>query len=341
MHLEGSLTPELLFKLSLKNGIKLPEKNNIYVSVDTYSAYLSRGDAFDDLESFLSLYYIGMSVLQTEQDFYDLAMGYFHRAAKDNVHHAEVFFDPQAHTSRGVAFELILAGFKSACNDARISLGLTSELIMCFLRHLPASEAVEHYTMARTHILNGSISGIGLDSSEKDYPPELFQNVYALAMEDEIRRTAHAGEEAGPESVLGALDILDVHRIDHGRTIPRDAELLSRIAQSKTLITLCPLSNLRLRGVQSVQDLPIRQFLDAGVKFSLNSDDPAYFGGFILDNYCAVQEAFDLTVSDWKYICEAAIEGSWCDDSRKTILLQHLGDVVDEFSSRSQNTKEV
>ena len=335
MHLEGCLVPELLFALALRNNVNLPSTDGLYTSVASYFAYLSRNDAFQDLDAFLSLYYTGLSVLQTQQDYHDLAMVYFRQAAQDNVRHAEVFFDPQAHTSRGVAYETILAGFKSACTEAQTHLGISSKLIMCFLRHVPAADAIEHYYTARPDLLNGSIAGIGLDSSEKGYPPELFQGVYALALKDEVRRTAHAGEEVGPHVVVSSLDKLHVERIDHGRTIPQDLELLSRMAREGIMVTLCPLSNLKLQGVKSIDQLPVRVFLDAGVKFSINCDDPAYFGGFILDNYCAVQEAFNLTAEDWRQICKASIEGSWCDGTRKRTLLEELEVVIDAFNKHS------
>ena len=335
VHLEGTLSPELLFALADRNGVKLPLADGVYNSAVSYSTYLSRNDAFQDLDSFLSLYYTGLSVLQKQQDFHDLAMAYFHQAAQDNVRHAEVFFDPQAHTSRGIAYKTALAGFKSASAEAETHLGISSKLIMCFLRHVPAADAIEHYHSARPDLLNGLIAGIGLDSSEKAYPPNLFESVYALALKDNVRRTAHAGEEMGPHVVSSSLDQLHVERIDHGRTIPQDVELLSRIARERVLVTLCPLSNLKLQGVKSIDELPVRIFLDADVKFSINSDDPAYFGGFILDNYCVVQEAFNLTTEDWRKICKASIEGSWCDDSRKKTLLEELEVAIDVFNKKS------
>jgi adenosine deaminase len=333
IHLEGAMTSELLFSLAKRNAVKLPdpEVNSPYASEDAYTAHLAQPDAFENLDSFLSLYYIGVSVLQQKQDFHDLGMTYFRRAAEDNVRHAEVFFDPQAHTNRGVALQIVVDGFKSACLEAETSLGITTNLIMCFLRHLPAVEATQTYRHASSYFLDGTISGIGLDSSEKDFPPELFKEVYDLAVKDGVRRTAHAGEEAGPQYVINALEHLNVQRIDHGRTIPQDLDLLAQLAKDNTLITLCPLSNLKLQGVASLSQLPIRNFLDAGLKFSINSDDPAYFGGFALDNYCAVQETFQLKVEEWKGICSAAIEGSWCDLERKNDLLAELEQVVNDF----------
>ncbi|KAI4143175.1 MAG: hypothetical protein LQ340_007091 [Diploschistes diacapsis] len=331
MHLEGALTPDLLFSLAAHNSVTLPS-DPIYASPSALQAYYDRPDAFDSLQPFLDLYQIGVSVLQKEEDFHELGMTYFRRAARDNVRHAEVFFDPQCHTARqeGPSFGTVLAGFRSACAEAEASLRISTKLIMCFLRHLPLAGAMETYAAARSGLGDGTIAGIGLDSAEKGFPPELFAEVYELAVKEGINRTAHAGEEAGPDAVASALDNLKVMRIDHGRTIPEDPQLMERIAREKTLVTLCPLSNLKLNGVKSLPELPIRKFLDAGVKFSINSDDPAYFGGWTLDNYCAVQGAFDLTVREWKGICLAAIEGSWCNAKRKEELTRELEEVIQE-----------
>lgn len=333
MHLEGAMTPELLYSLASRNSISLPDPatNPIYASQATYAERLSKTDAYDDLASFLELYFIAVAVLRYETDFHELAMTYFRRAARDNVRHAEVFFDAQSHTDRGVPLSTVIAGFKSACAEAEANLGMTTKLIMCFVRHLPPIEAVEAYKAARPDLLNGSLGGIGLASEEKGYPPELFTDLYDLAVKDGIHRTAHAGEEVGPESVIGALEHLHAERIDHGRTIPQDPNLLKRVSEDQTLITLCPLSNLKLQGVKSLEQLPVRVFLDAGVKFSINSDDPGYFGGWTLDNYCAVQSSFNLTIDEWRWICTAAIEGSWCDEGRRNELMQELEKVIIDF----------
>jgi len=267
-----------------------------------------------------------MSVLLTADDFESLAYEYFTRAHADGVHHAEVFFDPQAHTSRGIAYATVVKGFTSAQERAERDFGLTSKLILCFLRHLSETDADITFQEAQAlgHFSDGTIAGIGLDSSEVGFPPEIFREVYSEAHQKGIRRTAHAGEEGDTSYISKALDICKVERIDHGIRLAEDKALMKRVADEKVLLTICPLSNVRLRCVKHVRELPIREFLDNGVKFSLNSDDPAYFGGYILDNYCAVQEAFNLSLQEWRGIAEAGIEGSWCDSSRKQALLKEV-----------------
>lgn len=332
IHLEGALTPELLFELAKKNNISLPvEKDSAFASPASLTErYLS----FADLDDFLHYYYIGMSVLITAEDFEALAMDYFRHAANDGVWHADVFFDPQAHLSRGVSYETVLTGFSAARERAAQELGVTSELICCFLRHLPVKESEETFEMEalQESFRSGAVKGIGLDSSENGFPPEPFEKIYREAAAVGLRLTAHAGEEAPPTYIRGALDVLKVERIDHGRRLPEDPELLARIAHEGKMLTLCPLSNVFLRGVSSVSELPIRKFLDAGVKFSINSDDPAYFGdNYILRNYVAVQEAFDLGVEDWETICRNGILGSWCGEERKEEILKRLEDVVSKW----------
>lgn len=264
-----------------------------------------------------------MSALITASDFELLAYEYFERAHKDGVHHAEIFFDPQAHTARGVAYDTVVKGLVAGQRSAEKDFGLTSKLIVCFLRHLSPEEAGVTYKEAAAlgHFSDGTIAGIGLDSSEKPFPPELFREVYESAAAAGIRRTAHAGEEGPASYIEKALDICKVERIDHGIRLVDDEALLKRIAKDKTLVTICPISNVQLRCVTDVSELPIRKFLDEGVRFSINSDDPAYFGGYILDNYCAVQESFGLSLKDWTSIANGAIEGSWCNEDRKQVLL--------------------
>ena len=239
--------------------------------------------------------------------------------------------DPQAHTARGVSLETVLAGVGAARRRAEAELGLSSRLICCFLRHLPAADAVATYEAALPALRDGTLAGVGLDSSEVGFPPVLFAEVFARAARDGVRRTAHAGEELGPESVWSTLRELGVQRIDHGRSIARDEVLVREVAERGILVTMCPISNVCLRGVEKVTDMPVRKFLDAGVKFSINSDDPAYFGGYILENYCAVQESFGLNVREWESIAITAIEGSWCEEERKTELKGMLEEVVKDF----------
>lgn len=332
LHIEGSLSPTLLFDLAEKNNISLPSPTSdpAFTSPTTLSA---RYERFSSLDDFLHYYYIGMSVLLSSSDFESLAYEYFCRAHADGVHHAEIFFDPQAHTSRGVSYDTVVKGLCAAQERAKNDFGLTSKLILCFLRHLPASEAKDTFEQAQAlgHFSNGTVVGIGLDSSENGFPPELFREVYVAARDAGIRRTAHAGEEGDASYISGALDSCHVERIDHGIRVVEDDALVKRIAKSKTLVTMCPLSNVRLRCVKSVAELPVRRFLDEGVRFNLNSDDPAYFGGYILDNYCAVEEAFGLSVKEWKYIADGAIEGSWCDDRRKKELLHKVKECVAKY----------
>ncbi|KAJ9629926.1 adenine deaminase [Taxawa tesnikishii (nom. ined.)] len=327
MHLEGALTPAVLFTLAERNNIELPKDDSAFSSPE---ALLSRYDRFTSLDDFLHYYYIGMSVLIEESDFEDLAMDYFRHASADGVAHAEVFFDPQAHISRGVSYKTVLSGFSAARRRAYSEFGISSELICCFLRHLPVPECVATFSdpLVQESFKNGAVVGIGLDSSEKPFPPELFEEIYTKAGQLGLCRTAHAGEEGPAGYIADALDVLRVERIDHGIRLAEDEQLLQRVVKEGTMLSVCPLSNVLLRCATEVKEVPIRKFLDAGVRFSINSDDPAYFGGYILDNYCAVQEAFDLSVQDWETICRNGIEGSWCSQERKDTMLETLTEVI-------------
>ncbi|KZF24100.1 adenosine deaminase [Xylona heveae TC161] len=345
LHIEGSLSPDLLFDLAARNKIQLPSANDdpAFASPETL---LERYEHFSSLDDFLHYYYIGMSVLLHESDFHALAYAYLRRAHHDGVMHAEMFFDPQAHTERGIDLDTVVRGLRAGCAAAESEFGISTQLIMCFLRHLPATSAHETLKAARAAIEDdGSITGIGLDSSEKPFPPQLFESVYAEAQglqaaatagmasngSGRLRLTAHAGEEADPSYIRQAVDLLGVERIDHGIRLAEDESLLKRIAETKTMLTVCPLSNVRLQCVKSVAELPLRKFLDAGVRFSLNSDDPAYFGGYILDNYYAVQDAFKLSVEEWERVATAGIEGSWCNQARKAEMLACLKEVIREY----------
>lgn len=333
MHLEGALTPAILFTLAKRNNISLPSDDEAFQSPETL---LARYDRFTSLDDFLHYYFIGMSVLIHPSDYEDLAMDYFRHASADGVAHAEVFFDPQAHISRGISYNTVLAGFSAARKRAKAEMGISSELICCFLRHLPAPECLDTFNDAdvQASFRNGAITGIGLDSSEKPFPPELFKTIYDKAGELGLRRTAHAGEEGPPSFVTSALDVLQVERIDHGIRVAEDEALLERVAKDGTMLSVCPISNVLLRCVPAIKDVPIRRFLDAGIKFSINSDDPAYFGGYILDNYCAVQEAFELSLNEWRGICQAGIDGSWCSQDRKYKLSVKLDEVAKLWSNK-------
>ena len=342
LHLEGCLSPALLFQLAAKNNIALPspDEDAAYQSPATLA---KRYEYFENLEDFLQCYYRGMAVLITQDDFEMLAWEYFTTARSDGVRHAEVFFDPQSHTDRGVASDTVVAGFNAARRRAEKELGITSCLIMCFLRHLPVSSAAE--TM-QTAIAGGyfdsnkddeqrAITGLGLDSSEVGFRPELFVDQFLEGERRGLRRTAHGGEEGDPTYISGALDTLHAERIDHGIRLTEDPKLLNRVIKEEILLTVCPLSNLCLQAVKSIDQVPIRTFLEMGVKFSINSDDPAYFRGYILNNYCAVQDAFDLSMDEWRIIAENSIRGSWIQETRKSELLAMLDQCLSKYSGHS------
>jgi len=335
IHIEGALTPTLFFSLASKNSIPLPPQARdpaFVTSFDSASTLQARYDTgFSSLDDFLPFYYVCMSALLTASDFEELGWSYFRHASQDGVKHAEVFFDPQAHTSRSVKLEEVVEGLTAACKRAEKELGISTLLVPCFLRHLPVQESMDMFEEVKPRLLDDTLAGIGLDSSEKPFPPEMFEEIFKRAEEAGIRRTAHAGEEGPAENIRKALDLLKVQRVDHGRTLAEDVELMKEVADKQLLVTLCPLSNVQLKGVKKVEDLPIRTFLDNKVRFSINSDDPAYFGGFIQENYCRVQEAFDLKVEDWVWIAKGAIEGSWCGDERKEVLLREVENVVKEL----------
>lgn len=283
IHLEGSLEPDLLFQLAERNRLSLA-----YDSVDALrSAYV-----FSNLQEFLDIYYVGMQVLQTDSDFYDLAMAYFRRAISDNVRHAEVFFDPQAHLSRGVPIGALVSGITGAVAEAR-GLGLSVYLIPCFLRHLSAEDAQNTLSQLQPYL--DKFHAIGLDSSELDNPPSQFCGVFERARRYGLKTVAHAGEEGPPDYIWQALDILQVDRIDHGNRAIEDHKLISRLAQSGTPLTMCPLSNLKLGAVDKLEEHPLGNMLEEGLVVTVNSDDPAYFGGYINENFLQVAEALQLS----------------------------------------------
>ena len=328
MHLEGALSPSLLFTLAARNSIMIPSSDQAFASP---AALLDRYSRFSSLDDFLQYYFFGMKCLIREQDFEQLAWEYFLKAKSDGVVHAEVFFDPQAHTARGIAYETVVDGFTRACQRAERELGLSTKLILCFLRHLPVEDSRTTYEQASSDLESGRLAGLGLDSSEKGFPPGPWKEIYGTAKAKGIRRTAHAGEEGPVEYIREALRELDVQRIDHGIRLAKDTDLMREIAERKILVTMCPLSNVKLRCVKTVQELPIRTFLENGVMFSINSDDPAYFGAYVLDNYCAVQEACNLTAKEWGGVTKAAVEGSWCSDGRKQDMLELLNETMVRF----------
>jgi len=330
LHIEGTLSPNLLFFLSQSNNIPLPTSPE-YATIE---ALEERYNNFVSLQDFLDYYYRGMALLITEQDFEDLAWDYFVQANKDGVRHAEIFFDPQAHTARGIALVTVVQGITRARARALEQFGITSKLICCFLRHLPPQEAMETLVNVQSHFFDDSIHGIGLDSAEVPYPPELFKEVYRLTKElgdGALLLTAHAGEEASHTYITSALDNLKVGRIDHGIAAAQSEEVMARLKEKGTLLTVCPLSNVKLRCVEKISDLPLNLFLEKGVNFNINSDDPAYFGGYILENYCQVQKAFNWGKTQWYKVAEAGILGSHIDDDHKKALLQNLSQVQEQW----------
>ena len=306
IHIEGSLEPELIFALAQRNGVVLP-----YASVDALrSAY-----AFTNLQSFLDIYYAGASVLLKEQDFYDMARAYLLKAAQDNVVHAELFFDPQTHTARGVGMQTVIDGLHRACVDAQAELGISASLILCFLRHLSEKEAFE--TLEQALPFRDRIIGIGLDSGEVGNPPEKFARVFARCRELGFHLVAHAGEEGPPAYVWTALDVLRVERIDHGVQSSKDALLMQRLTQDRIPLTVCPLSNLKLCVFPDLARHNLRQLLDAGLAATVNSDDPAYFGGYINENFTQTFAAGGLTANHAHLLAVNSIEASFLDDAQK------------------------
>ena len=313
LHIEGSLEPELMFELARRNGVALP-----YASVEaTRAAY-----AFSDLQSFLDIYYAGAAALVREADFHDLAMAYFRRAQADGVVHAELFFDPQTHTARGVAFETVLDGLERAAREAQAELGLSSRLIMCFLRHLPEADAFATLEQARPHLAR--IHGVGLDSSEQGHPPAEFQRVFARCGELGLRRVAHAGEEGPASNVTDALDLLKVERIDHGVRALEDPDLVERLVRERVPLTVCPLSNIKLRVFPAMAQHNLKRMLDLGLCVTLNSDDPAYFGGYIGQNFLEAAQALDLTRGELATLARNSLLASFVSGAERAPWLARL-----------------
>lgn len=310
VHVEGTLEPETMFALAERNGVALR-----YGS----PAEARRAYAFRDLQSFLDVYYEGMAALRTERDFRDLAHAYLARARADGVRHAELFFDPQAHTARGVPIGAVIGGLHRAIAEAREELGVSALLILCFLRHLPAAEAME--TLERALPYRDRIAAVGLDSSEAGHPPRDFAAVFARARAEGLRAVAHAGEEGPPAYVWQALDELGAERIDHGVRSEEDPALVARLARDGVPLTVCPLSNVRLRVVERLEDHNLKRLHDRGVRVSLHSDDPAYFGGYVGDNYLAAARALGLAREDVEAMAHASIEASFLGAGEKAALL--------------------
>jgi adenine deaminase len=310
IHIEGSLEPEMMLALAGRNSVALP-----YRDVEAVRAAYR----FGNLQDFLDLYYQGMSVLRQEQDFYDLAMAYLRRAAAENVRHTEIFFDPQGHTERGIAFKTVIDGLWRALKDGERELGLTASLILCFLRHLDEADAERTLDQALPY--KDGIIGIGLDSSEVGHPPSKFKNVFRRARQEGLHLVAHAGEEGPPHYVWEALDLLGVDRIDHGNRALEDDALVARLARDRMALTVCPLSNLRLCVVDDLRRHPLRRMLDSGLVVTLNSDDPAYFGGYMNENFRAVQSALALSEAELRTIARNGFAASFMPAGEKAAAL--------------------
>jgi adenosine deaminase len=320
IHIEGSLEPELMFEIGARNGVSIP-----YATVEE----VRKAYEFSDLQSFLDIYYQGAQVLLHELDFYDMTWAYMKRAHAQNLRHTEIFFDPQTHTDRGVAFETVITGIRRAQEDAEQNLGISSRLIMCFLRHLPAEAAMQ--TLQQSLPFRDWIIAVGLDSSELGHPPQKFSSVFDKARDEGFLTVAHAGEEGPPEYIRQALDRLEVSRIDHGVRCTEDGQLVERLRREKIPLTVCPLSNVKLRVFDTLTDHNLKQLLDLGLCVTVNSDDPAYFGGYIEENYLAVQRALGLDKQDICQLAKNAFSASFLDMQNKQSLLGELDAFVRQF----------
>jgi adenosine deaminase len=322
IHIEGSLEPELMFELAARNGVQLP-----YADVEA----LRRAYAFTNLQSFLDIYYAGASVLLHERDFHDMAVAYFRRAAADNVVRAELFFDPQTHTARGVPMQTVVDGLHRACVDAKEQFGIDASLILCFLRHLSEDDAFATLDAAMPYL--DRIVGVGLDSSELGHPPEKFARVFARCRELGLHIVAHAGEEGPPAYIHSALDVLHAERIDHGVQAIHDPALMERLARERIPLTVCPLSNQKLCVFPDLADHNIGKLLDAGLAVTINSDDPAYFGGYMNDNFLQTFAATGMDANAAYRLARNAFEGSFADAATKRRYVDRLDEVFASFAA--------
>ncbi len=317
LHIEGSLEPEQMFEFAQRNNIEIPFKSVEEVR-EAYN--------FSNLQDFLDIYYQGMNVLQTEQDFYDLTYAYLKKVASQNVMHTEIFFDPQGHTDRGVEFDTVMNGIHRALQDGEKELGVTSNTIMCFLRHLSEEEAFKTLDQALPH--KDKIIGVGLDSSEMGHPPSKFERVFAKAKDEGFKLVAHAGEEGPAEYVYEALDVLNVDRLDHGNRSLEDKDLTDRLVNSGMALTVCPLSNVKLCNVDDIGNHPLRKMLHLGLKATCNSDDPAYFGGYMNENITAVANATGMGEAELAQLTANAIEKSFAPEGRKAEMRATLDSYI-------------
>jgi adenosine deaminase len=349
LHIEGSFEPELVFQIAQRNGLEVkverpaPTSDAEIAAIEKLAAKaqdigltpLSQSDGgikvvfespdqlgqaydFDNLQEFLDIYYAGMNVLQTQQDFYDLTMAYLKKCHEQNVMHVEIFFDPQGHTCRGVAFDTVINGIHNALLDGEVHFGISSALIMSYLRHLSEEDALKTWQEAQPHL--DKFIGVGLDSSELGHPPSKFTFAFALARAAGKKCVAHAGEEGPPSYVYEALDLLQIDRVDHGNRSLEDPQLVERLVREGKALTVCPLSNDKLQVVGDMHDHPIKKMLDFGLIATINSDDPAYFGGYMNENFEAIQQALDLSIDDVYTLITNSIQGSFASDARKAEL---------------------
>lgn len=326
LHIEGSLEPELMLAMAKKNGVNIK-----YKSEDELRAAYN----FNNLQEFLDIYYAGADVLLTEEDFYDLTFAYLKKIHEDNVLHTEIFFDPQTHTVRGVAFDTVVKGITRALQDGKEQMGISSHLIMCFLRHIDEKSAQETLDYALNY--KDKIIGVGLDSSEVGNPPSKFVNVFKRAQEEGFLTVAHAGEEGPAEYVWEAINLLNVERIDHGVQSINDEKLVAELVKKQMPLTVCPLSNLKLKVVSDLKDLPLKRMMDKNMMVTINSDDPSYFGGYVNQNYLEVASALNLTIDDILLLAKNSFNASFLTDDEK----KHYLDKVDEMDKklrRNNNT---
>jgi adenosine deaminase len=317
LHIEGTLEPDLAFQLAHKNGVVLP-----YSNVEALRAAYE----FSDLQSFLNIYYAGASVLRDADDFYALTLAYLHKARDQGIVHVEIFFDPQTHTERGVSFSAVIGGITRALREAELQWGITHRLILCFLRHLSCDSALQILEEALDH--RESFSAVGLDSSEIGHPPSKFASVFEKARANGLLTVAHAGEEGPPAYIYEALDLLHVSRIDHGVRCEESPELLDRLVRQRMPLTVCPLSNVKLKVFQRIQDHNLKRLLQQGACVTVNSDDPAYFGGYLLENMLAVDRALELTNAQWATLARNSFEASFLDATAKTNWMQAVDSYV-------------
>lgn len=317
LHIEGTFEPELIFEIAQRNKLKFP-----YASVED----LRKAYQFEDLQSFLNLYYAGMDVLRTAQDYVDLANAYFNRAQKQNVVHAELFFDPQAHTSRGVSFDAVMEGLWESVSNSKKRYGITSKLIMCFLRDESSDSAMRTLEQALRH--KDKIVGVGLDSAEKGHPPTKFKDVFDRARAEGFLTVCHAGEEGPPEYVWEALDVLKVSRVDHGVRSLEDPRLVDRLIEDQVPLTVCPMSNIKLRVFDKMDDHNLKKMIDLGIRATVNSDDPAYFGGYVSENFVSASEALGLTHDDLVRLAENSFRASFLTDQERAEYLDMVANAV-------------